>query len=79
MTPSSDPTPTASTPPAPTTEAQVVDSANGKKVLVKTGHEDGSSVPVWAVAGLGACVTLLGGVLGWLLWWKPRRDAAEEE
>ena len=79
VTPSSDPTPTASTPPAPTTEAQVVDSANGKKVLVKTGHEDGSSVPVWAVAGLGACVTLLGGVLGWLLWWKPRRDAAEEE
>lgn len=46
---------------------------------MKTGHEDGSSVPVWAVAGLGACVTLLGGVLGWLLWWKPRRDAAEEE
>lgn len=79
VTPSSDPTPSASTPPAPTTEAQVVDSANGKKVLVKTGHEDGSSVPVWAVAGLGACVTLLGGVLGWLLWWKPRRDAAEEE
>ena len=79
VTPSSDPTPTASTPPSPTTEAQVVDSANGKKVLVKTGHEDGSSVPVWAVAGLGACVTLLGGVLGWLLWWKPRRDAAEEE
>ena len=79
VTPSSDPTPIASTPPAPTTEAQVVDSANGKKVLVKTGHEDGSSVPVWAVAGLGACVTLLGGVLGWLLWWKPRRDAAEEE
>ena len=79
VTPSSDPTPTASTPPAPTTEAQVVDSANGKKVLVKTGHEDGSSVPVWAVAGLDACVTLLGGVLGWLLWWKPRRDAAEEE
>ena len=79
VTPSSDPTPTESTPPAPTTEAQVVDSANGKKVLVKTGHEDGSSVPVWAVAGLGACVTLLGGVLGWLLWWKPRRDAAEEE
>lgn len=78
-TPSSDPTPSTSTPPAPTTEAQVVDSANGKKVLVKTGHEDGSSVPVWAVAGLGACVTLLGGVLGWLLWWKPRRDAAEEE
>jgi hypothetical protein len=78
-TPSSDPTPTESTPPAPTTEARVVDSANGKKVLVKTGHEDGSSVPVWAVAGLGACVTLLGGVLGWLLWWKPRRDAAEEE
>ena len=79
VTPSADPTPTESTPPAPTTEAQVVDSANGKKVLVKTGHEDGSSVPVWAVAGLGACVTLLGGVLGWLLWWKPRRDAAEEE
>ena len=88
VTPSSDPTPTASTPPAPTqeattptptTEAQVADSANGKKVLVKTGHEDGSSVPVWAVAGLGACVTLLSGVLGWLLWWKPRRDAAEEE
>ena len=78
-TPSSDPTPTESTPPAPTTEARVVDSANGKKVLVKTGHEDGSSVPVWTVAGLGACVTLLGGVLGWLLWWKPRRDAAEEE
>lgn len=88
VTPSSDPTPTASTPPAPTqeattptptTEAQVADSANGKKVLVKTGHEDGSSVPVWAVAGLGACVTLLSGVLGWLLWWKPRRDATEEE
>ena len=79
VTPSSDPTPTESTPPSPTTEAQVVDSANGKKVLVKTGHEDGSSVPVWAVAGLGACVTLLGGVLGWLLWWKPRRYAAEEE
>ena len=79
VTPSSDPTPSESTPPVPTTEAQVVDSANGKKVLVKTGHEDGSSVPVWAVAGLGACVTLLGGVLGWLLWWKPRRDAAEEE
>lgn len=79
VTPSSDPTPTESTPPAPTAETQVVDSANGKKVLVKTGHEDGSSVPVWAVAGLGACVTLLGGVLGWLLWWKPRRDAAEEE
>ena len=75
-------TPAPSTSPtttAPTAEPQVVDSANGKKVLVKTGHEDGSSVPVWAVAGLGACVTLLGGVLGWLLWWKPRRDAAEEE
>ena len=88
VTSTPDPTPSETTPPAPTqeattpaptAEAQVVDSANGKKVLVKTGHEDSSSVPVWAVAGLGACVTLLGGVLGWLLWWKPRRDAAEEE
>ena len=92
VTPSSEPTPpaptqetttpapsTSPTTTAPTAEPQVVDSANGKKVLVKTGHEDSSSVPVWAVAGLGACVTLLGGVLGWLLWWKPRRDAAEEE
>lgn len=60
-------------------DGSIVDSANGKKVLVKTGHEDGDSTPIWAIAGLGACVALLGGVLGWLLWWKPRRDAAEDE
>jgi len=60
-------------------DGSIVDSANGKKVLVKTGHEDGDSIPIWAIAGLGACVALLGGVLGWLLWWKPRRDAAEDE
>ena len=60
-------------------DGSIVDSANGKKVLVKTGHEDGDSTPIWAIAGLGACVALLGGVLGWLLWWKPRRDATEDE
>ena len=60
-------------------DGSIVDSANGKKVLVKTGHEDGDSTPIWGIAGLGACVALLGGVLGWLLWWKPRRDAAEDE
>ena len=60
-------------------DGSIVESANGKKVLVKTGHEDGDSTPIWAIAGLGACVALLGGVLSWLLWWKPRRDAAEDE
>ena len=94
VTPSAEPTTTVAAPDATPSSASesptgqvgavqndgsIVDSANGKKVLVKTGHEDGDSTPIWAIAGLGACVALLGGVLGWLLWWKPRRDAAEDE
>ena len=94
VTPSAEPTVTVAAPDATPSSASesptgqvgavqndgsIVDSANGKKVLVKTGHEDGDSIPIWAIAGLGACVALLGGVLGWLLWWKPRRDAAEDE
>lgn len=94
VTPSTEPTTTVAAPEAKPSSASesptgqvgavqndgsIVDSANGKKVLVKTGHEDGDSIPIWAIAGLGACVALLGGVLGWLLWWKPRRDAAEDE
>ena len=94
VTPSAEPTTTVAAPDATPSSASespagqvgavqndgsIVDSANGKKVLVKTGHEDGDSTPIWAIAGLGACVALLGGVLSWLLWWKPRRDAAEDE
>ena len=94
VTPSAEPTTTVAVPDATPSSASesptgqvgavqndgsIVESANGKKVLVKTGHEDGDSTPIWAIAGLGACVALLGGVLSWLLWWKPRRDAAEDE
>ena len=94
VTPSAEPTTTVAVPDATPSSASesptgqvgavkndgsIVESANGKKVLVKTGHEDGDSTPIWAIAGLGACVALLGGVLSWLLWWEPRRDAAEDE
>lgn len=60
-------------------DGSITDSANGKKVLVKTGHEDGGSTSIWAIAGLGVCVAFLGGVFGWLLWWKPRHDAAKDD
>ena len=63
----------------PSDPATVTPSTPAKPIQAKTGHEESNSAPIWAIAGLGACVALLGGVLGWLLWWKPRRDAAEDE
>ena len=63
----------------PSDPATVTPSEPAKPIQAKTGHEESNSAPVWAIAGLGACVALLGGVLGWLLWWKPRHDAEKDE